>query len=367
MAARLADSDGVEVEVYNTNPEIARAVQERGLVLLDKGRRTARPVRLLEGPGQRDPATPRLDVLILATKGVGLQKTAREMLPVLAKEGLVVTTQNGLAAMDLAEALGSHRVVAGAVLWGASMDAPGVCRITAHGPFLIGRVQTGEDPSGSGEPGGRNGGDGRAGADGRNGGDGREGGRAPEGAAPGTDSGLERTAAVLGRIFPVRVSGNMPGVLWSKLAITASLTTLGAITGLRFGELVRSRQLRRVLLGLGGEVLTAARAAGVTLEPLAGGLDVERLLAPGGYPNALRHLLMRIVGWKHRSTESSMLDSLRRGRKTEIELINGRVVGQCDAAGLPCPLNRAAIELVRELEAGTVHPDVELLKRFAVG
>jgi len=346
MAARLADSPGVELEVYNSNPQIAQAVQERGLVLRDRGRRTTRRVRLLTGPWDRARTEPPLDLAILAAKSVGLVEAARRILPALREDGVFVTTQNGLVALDLAVALGPQRVVAGAVLWGASMDAPGVYRTTAHGPFVIGRLppEAGPESAAAGLPG-------------------------PQSA--GTDPGLERAAAVLSRVFAVRISDNMPGVLWSKLAITASLTTLGAITALRFGELVGRRDIRRVLLGLGTEVLAVARALGVSLEPLSGGLDVERLLSPSGSPGAfplpVRHLLIRVVGWKHRSTESSMLDSLRRGRKTEIESINLRVVELAEKFGVACPLNRTAVGLVRELEAGTARPGVEHLERFAVG
>jgi 2-dehydropantoate 2-reductase len=359
MAARLVGEEGVEVEVYNTNPEILRAVERDGLVLVEKGRRTVRPVHLLEAPEARPATNPPLDVVILAAKSVGLAEAARGMLPALAEDGVLVTTQNGLVALDLAESLGARRIVAGAVLWGAGavrggapMPPPGVYRVTAHGPFVIGNPLAALSP---GEAGERSAAEGRSDVEGRS--DAQE---------PGANT-LSRAAAVLGRIFPVRRSENMPGVLWSKLAITASLTTLGAITGLRFGELVRRRETRRVLLGIGTEVASAARSRGVYLEPLGGGLDMERLLSPEGYPGMIRHLLIRVVGTKHRNTESSMLDSLRRGRRTEIGFLNGRVVEECEKAGVPCPLNRAAVALVRELEAGTVRPNIDHVGRFAVG
>lgn len=315
MAARLAEEPTVELEVYNTNPEIAAAVQGQGLVLVEGRRKTVHRVSLQ--PPSRAGAP--LDLLILAAKAVGLVEAARGLLPSLTADGLFVTTQNGLVALDLIEALGPERVVAGAVLWGASMDAPGVYRITSSGPFVIGGTR------------------------------------------------VEAAARVLARIFPVVQSDNMPGVLWAKLAITASFTTLGAITALRFGELARSRRTRRVLLGLGAEVLAVARARGIRLEPLGSGLNVERFLSETGYPPVLKTLLMRAVGFKHRRTESSMLDSLRRGRRTELEFLNARVVHMAEEAGVACPLNRAAAELVREIEAGRIRSGVEHLSRFAVG
>jgi 2-dehydropantoate 2-reductase len=339
MAARLAGREGIALEVYNTNPEIARSIERNGLVLVEGVRRSVVQARLLPPPQKTAGESGVLDLVILATKSVGLVEAARRLLPALRDDGVFVTTQNGLVAQDLVDTLGPQRVVAGSVLWGASMDAPGVYRITAHGPFILGPLRA------TGGPGAQS-----------------------RTSTPARDSAaVDRVAAVLNNVFPVVRSDNMLGVLWSKLAIIASLTTLGAITALRFGKLVRRRSTRRILLGLGAEVLAVARSRGVSLEPLGGGLNVERFLSPSGYPPLLKHLLMRIVGGRHRNTESSMLDSLRRGRKTELEFINAYVVRLGEAEGVPCPLNRTAVELVQELEAGKAEPSVDHLRRFAIG
>lgn len=167
---------------------------------------------------------------------------------------------------------------------------------------------------------------------------------------------LERAAAVLSVVFPVRRSADIRGVLWSKLAITASFTTLGAISGLRFGELVRRADTRALLLAIGMEVGRVALAEGVRLEPLGGGLDMRRLLLEPGYPRPVKDALMRLVGHRHRRTSSSMLAALRRGRRTEIDFINGRVARLAEAHGLDAPLNRRAAALVAELEAGRLSP-----------
>ena len=354
MAARLAGAAGITLEVYNRNPEIARAIEAGGLVLVEGARKSVAQVRLLPPPQETTKGTGLLHLVILATKAVGLLEAARRLLPTLRDDGVFITVQNGLVAQDLVDALGPQRVVAGSVLWGASMDAPGVYRITAHGPFILGRLRAADGrPVESRSPTSlRDSAVDRAAAE----------DRAVSGAAS-----VDRAAAVLENVFPVLRSDNMLGVLWSKLAITASFTTLGGITGLRFGELVRRRSTRRILLGLGAEVLAVAQSLGVALEPLGGGLNVERFLSPSGYPPLLKHLLMRIVGGKHRSTESAMLDSLRRGRKTELEFINGYVVRLAEETGVPCPLNRTALKMVREMEAGRIEPSVDHLRRFTIG
>jgi 2-dehydropantoate 2-reductase len=123
-----------------------------------------------------------------------------------------------------------------------------------------------------------------------------------------------------------------------------------------------------MILAIGEEVLRAARAQGVELGTLGGGLNVRRFLQPageGGYPPAFKHLLLRLLGWKHRRTESSMLDSLRRGRPTEIDFLNGLVVLLAGQAGLPAAWNRAVCQLVGEMERGQREPRESNLAELA--
>lgn len=322
MAARLAARPGISLTVINRNPGIAEAVKARGLVLADDRRRRSLPVEIVAHPDRTAGGTP-FDALILATKSNGLVDEAQKLIPYLSQDCFVVTTQNGLIALELADALGRERLIPGCVFWGASMQEPGEYRITATGPFIIGSLQ-----------------------------------------AESGQSRLRKAARLLAHIFPVTISANIEGVLWSKLAITSTFTTMGLLTGLRFGSLAASSRIRRLMLAIGGELLAAARAEGVTLEPLGGGLDIERLLSEHGYPAVLKHLLIRVIGFKHRRTESGMLDSLKRGRKTEIDFINGKLVALAEKAAVPVPYNRLAVKLAGEMEEGKRDPRPDNLDAF---
>ena len=95
---------------------------------------------------------------------------------------------------------------------------------------------------------------------------------------------------------------------------------------------------------------------------------MRRFLQPaaeGGYASARKHLLLRLMGWKHRRTESSMLDSLRRGRPTEIDFLNALVVRIAEQAGLAAPWNRAVCRLVGDLERGQLEPQEPNLVELA--
>jgi len=318
MAARLAVQQDHKVTVIERDPRISEIVNTKGLTLREGKKTRVCSVRLVE-----EAAGDSFDALILATKSNGLVEAVEKLNSNLAEEGLVITTQNGLVALDLAEVIGDRFLVPGCVLWGASMDAPGVYRITASGPFIIGGLdeQANTPAVGRGE-------------------------------------------TLLSRIFPVTVSPNIRGVLWSKLAVTSTFTAMGAITGLPFGKLAASREIRDIMLTIGRELFEVSRAEGITLESLGGGVDFERFLSDQGYSRFLKHLFMRIIGYKSRDTESSMLDSIRRGRKTEVEFINGRLVEAADRSGVPVPCNRLVVDLIRELESGKRSPKPDNLGAF---
>jgi 2-dehydropantoate 2-reductase len=318
MAARLTVQQDHSVTVINRNPRVFEAISRNGVILREGKRTRTCSIRLVEeaegGP---------FDALILATKCNGLVEAVEKLKSHLAASACVITTQNGLIALDLAELLGYSSLIPGCVLWGASMDAPGVYRITNSGSFIIGGLDRGM-----------------------------------------SDPAAEKAEKLLSHIFPVTVSQNIRGVLWSKLAITSTFTAMGAITGLPFGKLAASREIRDILLSIGREVFEVSRARGITLESLGGGLNIERLLSAQGYSRFLKHLFIRIIGRRHRDTESSMLDSIRRNRKSEVEFINGRLVKAADRSGVPVPCNRLVVDLIREMESGTRAPTPDNLGVF---
>ena len=318
MAARLAGRSDIDLTVINRNPDIAEAVAGRGLTLRRGRRRQTLEVRMVEEAGSES-----FDALILATRANGLAAAAESLKRNLAPGACVITIQNGLSALDLPDVFGIDRLVPGCVLWGASMEAPGEYRITNSGSFIIGGLD-----------------------------------------APRAAPAVSRAKNLLSHIFPTSVSTNIRGVLWSKLAIITTLTTLGAITGLKFGKLTAGRELRDIIFRIGGELFEVGRAEGITFEPLSAGLNIGNLISDEGYPLFLKHLLIRIIGYKNRHDESSMLASLRRKRKTEIDFINGRVVRDAERSGIPVPYNRTAVDLVQQLERGILYPAPENLAAF---
>jgi 2-dehydropantoate 2-reductase len=101
------------------------------------------------------------------------------------------------------------------------------------------------------------------------------------------------------------------------------------------------------------EAVDVADTAGLTVEPFFGILDFHRFLAGSGAAAKLKRDLFMLAIRKFSGTSRpSTLQSLDRGQLTEIDHLNGYIVGRGRELGVPTPVNARLTELVHEIEAG---------------
>jgi 2-dehydropantoate 2-reductase len=103
---------------------------------------------------------------------------------------------------------------------------------------------------------------------------------------------------------------------------------------------------------------------GIRVEPAGGGkLDYYKFLADRGLLTELkRHLMIRAIGFKYRRIRSSSLQSLERGRPTEIDYLNGYICERGRKHGVPTPVNAAIVRMVKEIESGKREMTADNLK-----
>ncbi|NOY07986.1 MAG: 2-dehydropantoate 2-reductase [Spirochaetes bacterium] len=327
IAGKLFKKHGRKLWIVSRNRRINGTIRDKGLVVVEgkvkegkveggKTITTAKPL-VVESPADIDNP---LDVVIVTTKLNTLNDAVKTILPCLSESGKVVLIQNGLEGLNLKEKFGADRIFIASVLWGASMTEPGRYRVTARGPFAAEK-----------------------------------------------EKGSNAASNVLAEIFPVKLTCDIKGVLWSKLAVTASLTSLGAVTGMPFGKLTENRRILELSLKIGNEVYAVARKSGVRLKALPGvpfGINIPLLLAGKFLPQKIKYALIRLIGKKHGETESSMLASLKHGRKTEIDYLNGEIVKLGESFNTETPVNRRVVEIVKMLEEGRLKPDPDNLSLF---
>lgn len=314
---------GRSVLTVSTNPAIREAIERSGFSVSVPGEdaMTAR------GPVAAAPPTGEtFGTVILATQPPQVEEAARAALPCLADNGAMVVLQNGLCEERVAQIAGPARVVGAIVAWGASMSSPGCYRRTAKGGFTIGSLVS----------------------------------------APAV--GTAQVAAALADVAPVRLTENLRGARWSKLALNCAISSLGAMAGEPLGPLVRVRRYRRLALAIMSEVVAVARPAGVRLEKVAGTLDLDWLALTererrGGWTPSLvgKHALLSLVGARYRRMRSSMLSAIERGRTPAVDFLNGEVVMHGGRLGVPTPLNAAVVEAVWKIARGERRSSRQLL------
>jgi 2-dehydropantoate 2-reductase len=133
---------------------------------------------------------------------------------------------------------------------------------------------------------------------------------------------------------PVQISDNVAGALWAKLILNCAYNAMSAITQMPYGRIVEGEGVTAMMEDIVVECLAVAQADGVEV------------------PGDIRAAVVGIS--RTMATQiSSTAHDVARGRKSEIDHINGYVLRRGEALGIATPVNRALHALVRLLEART--------------
>ncbi len=322
IATRLTAA-GVPVHLAVRSAEAAHRLKVAGLRVTGAGGDASAPaahVATLDGVAGAAP----FDLILLATKAQDALAAAPALPGVLARDGVILPIQNGFVPRMIADRLGDSQVVGGLSNLGATMTSPGVYEQRNAGHLLIG------EPAGG------------------------EGSRA----AP--------IAGLLGKGIEVRVTGNLPGAVWSKLLLNCAVTTLGAIAGLTMRQFLALPGGRDLFIRTYDEALAVALASGdrperMVVEPLPP--RWEGRSRPGPAFDAWLGGILAFYG----DIKPSMLQDFEQGRPTEIDFINGHVVAVGRRQGLATPVNGAITDTVRAITRGEAVPGPGLLAGIAAG
>src|SRR5206468_9788714 len=225
--------------------------------------------------------------VFMTVKAYDTAAMAAAVVPHLARDGFLLSLQNGLGNVEAAErAVGAARVLGARVIFGSELVAPGHARVTVYAdPVLIGSP----DPTDT---------------------------RRRDAAA--------RWAAELSAAgIPAKLTGALVAELWAKVLYTAALNPLGALLGVPYGHLAAHPDTRAIMDTVIEEGFAVARAEGVAL----------RWPDAAAYRAAFYGRLVPATA-EHRS---SMLQDIERGRPTEIDAMNGEIAARGARCGLPAP------------------------------
>jgi 2-dehydropantoate 2-reductase len=219
------------------------------------------------------------------------------MAPHLPGEAVVISLQNGVDNVERIGAQVPNVVLPGLVYVAAQMTGPGSVHHTGGGSLTIGRLDLLRDGN---EPDRRR---------------------------------LEAIAALFaGAGIKVTISDTIEVDLWTKLVMNCAYNAISALTGSQYGRMVALAEIRAVMADAVNEVVTVAARKGVRL------------------PDNLVEAAIRLADGMP-VTISSTAQDLLRGRRTEIDHLNGYVVREGEALGIATPVNRTLNALVKLAES----------------
>ncbi len=232
-------------------------------------------------------------LVLFCVKSTDTESAAAQIAAWLDPGSIVLSLQNGVDNAERAQALVSRPVIPAVVYVATEMTGPGHVKHHGRGDLVIGTL----------------------------------------GEATALADSLRKVQQWFAQAgVPVTISENVAGELWTKLVVNCAYNALSAIAQLPYGRMIEGAGIREVMRDVVGEALAVAGARGVKM-------DSDLLAKTYRIAEAMP------------TQYSSTAQDLARGRATEIDHLNGYLVRQGDALGVPVPANRALHALVKLLEA----------------
>src|SRR5215831_8812748 len=317
--------NGFDVTLIDPWPEHIETIRKDGLAI--EGVTTeefvcAKPKTMHLTEAQQLAKQKPVDIAFVAVKSYDTEWATRLIAQYLAPDGYVVSLQNCMNEERIAGIVGWDKTV-GAIpaLLGAELYAPGRVRRTAAkgaSPYEVYRV---------GEVHGR------------------------------ITKRLEELAAMIATIDTVKATTNLWGERWSKLCVNGMANGVAAATGLSGNEMNRDERIRRLSIRLAGEGVRVGQSLGYQLEHIRMHDPESLARAAEGDPAALDEVESQILAALQSNTRSelarpSMGQDMLKGRRTEIDFINGVIAAKGREVGVPAPTHVKLIDAVKRVEQG---------------
>jgi 2-dehydropantoate 2-reductase len=308
---------GRDVTLIDQWPDHVTAIRKNGLRLSGTcGDHTikVKALHIHEAQSVREP----FDAVFISVKSYDTEWATQLGVQYLAvPDGVVVDFQNGINDERVAAVAGRERTLGCVITIGAGMYEPGHAMRTDTNSvgFKIGEL------------------------------DGKETSRARE------------LAQIMNSVAPSKTTTNLWGERWSKLAVNCMANPIAGLSGLGSSEVRTDPSARRIAIKVAGEVITVGRALGYEVEPIFG-IPAQRFV-DGAAGKDLEELEtdMAAGAGSLAGGKPSFLQDVLKGRRTEVEYLNGYVSEQGKKAGIRTPFCDAIVKTVTSYPVGTLKPD----------
>lgn len=267
------------------------------------------------------------DLVLLLTKQTNNEVALKQFLPHLHKDSIVCTLQNGIPEEAVAACVGKNRTIGGAVMFGATWEKPGVSRLaspyenTRKFAFTIGEMDGVLRPR------------------------------------------MQQVKEILGTVGNAEVIPNLMEVRWTKLLMNATFSGMSAALNCTFGDVLNHPKAMEYVAHIADETVRACHAQGYRMVEVLGESFEQFELKSDDEILPQIELFKKL--WNGQGDQKgSMIQDLEKGRKTEVDCINGVVCQKGREAGFPTPYNDKVVELIKEEEKNGKLHDFSYLSRF---
>jgi 2-dehydropantoate 2-reductase len=277
---------GFDVTLLDYIAERAKQINEQGVLVEGVTGEYVVKVPTVAGDVASSP-----DLVLICVKSYKTRQASETIKAWLSADAVVVTLQNGVGNLEILEhVFGKERILGGVSSEGATLLGPGKIRHAGQGETIIG---PGGDPNGP----------------------------------------AENLVSAFGQAgFKTKSVDNVSDLIWGKLIINVGINALTAITRLKNGRLPEVPGTRLVLKEAVKEAVAVAAAKNIQLP----------------YPDPLGRVMQ--VCEATAGNMASMLQDVLKEKETEVDAINGAIVREGEALGVPTPVNLTLTSLVHAIQ-----------------
>jgi 2-dehydropantoate 2-reductase len=305
---------GLDVTFIEQWPAHVEAMRANGLRVQMPEETQVTPVRVLHFC-EVATLTETFDVVFIVVKAYDTRWVCELIKPIVSANGLVVGLQNGMTLDDIASVVGAERTLGAVIEIASGMFEPGVViRQTPPAGTWFGIGAYDEATKG------------------------RE----------------AEVVELLRHAGAAEIRDDIRSAKWMKLVANASEFLVSSILNLPLADAIKVPGIREVMMVSGKEAVRTALALGHQLVPIMGNSRVE-INDPDAYATAL--LDQVLSGWTLPDTLVTVLQDWRKGRRGEIDDINGLVVREQERLGGEAPINAKLVDISHRVERGELKAD----------
>jgi 2-dehydropantoate 2-reductase len=310
---------GLDVTFIDQWPEHIEAIRKNGITVNLPARTINAKVPALHLCQIAEIKQP-FDLVFLVVKAYDTKWACEMIKPVLAADGLIVGLQNGMTHEDIATILGRERTIGAVIEIASNMWVPGVTNRQndqEESWFALGALD------------------------------------------PKTQPRVESVAKILRHSGRVEVMDDIRSAKWMKLVVNAAELIPSAIVNLPLNDAARFPGMLDVMRQAGYEAMQAAQADGAQIIPIIG-MPPITTNHPERYVDQIFDEVLKT--FSRPDTLVTSLQDWRKGRRAEVQEVNGWVVDVLRKHGRTAPMNQLVVELGFEIEAGKREAHVDNAK-----